>query len=419
MFEMMIIGILYAAAQIFGSLEAEIFNTYLDHVLFLDALFITVMVVLSALVGLIMHIIFGIMSDNTRSRFGRRRPFLLFGGLLAGISMMVYAYSGSFLMALLIDVIAVGAASNAYYVAQRAIIPDLIDIRYRGRANAIANIVGIVGLGISITLFLILNEYYGIPDPRPGREGTIITQEGYIFALTIGGAIFILVGLLGFLCLREPKAESLPPKKPFGLEFKEIFRIDELRKNKEFYKFVLAFLIFNSGNYVFLPFLFIYIFDLGFPTSDLILTIGLGGILVIIFSYVLGRLADKYGRKKFLAPIILIGSFGFFLIPFLAMTAEPIMPLYITAFTLILVIYLGIQTPLNAFHQDLLPEEKRGKFLGILNITHTLSQVIGASVGGIVASLFGINWIFAFAPIFYISSIPLFLKIKETLANPS
>ncbi len=155
MFEMMIIGILYAAAQIFGSLEAEIFNTYLDHVLFLDALFITIMVVLSALVGLIMHIVFGIMSDNTRSRFGRRRPFLLFGGLLAGISMMVYAYAGSFLMALLIDVIAVGAASNAYYVAQRAIIPDLIDIRYRGRANAIANIVGIVGLGISITLFLV------------------------------------------------------------------------------------------------------------------------------------------------------------------------------------------------------------------------------------------------------------------------
>ena len=127
------------------------------------------------------------------------------------------------------------------------------------------------------------------------------------------------------------------------------------------------------------------------------------------------KFADKYGRKKYITPTVIISCIGFFIIPFLAATAEPILILYVFAFSSILTVLLGIQTPLNAWSQDLLPEEKRGKFLGILNITLTLSQVIGAMVGGIVATLFGLPVAFAFAPIFFIISLPIFMRIKETL----
>jgi len=72
-------------------------------------------------------------------------------------------------------------------------------------------------------------------------------------------------------------------------------------------------------------------------------------------------------------------------------------------------------TPLNAWSQDLLPEDKRGKFTGILNIVTTVSQIIGSFAGGIVATLFGIPWIFVLAPVFFIISTPLFLKVKETV----
>ncbi|HUX99232.1 MAG TPA: MFS transporter [Candidatus Deferrimicrobium sp.] len=412
--QVIMMGVLFTAAQVFGLIEAEMFNTYLDHVLHLEAIFITIMVVFSALVGLITNIIFGIMSDNTRSRFGRRRPFILFGGFLTGISMIVYAYSGSFLMALIIDAIAIGAASNSYYMAQRALIPDLIDINHRGRVNGIINNFGTIGYGVGIALFLLLNEFYGIPDPE---GGTMITQAGYIFALTIGGILFILVAIIGFIGIREPNASELPPKRPFTQEFKEIFNIRELRKNREFYKFVIAFTIFQAGNSVFLPFMFIYIFDLGFSTTTLLLIIGIAAPILFLVTYLLGHFADKtnFGRKRLLAPTILISSLGFFLVPFLAMTPEPIIPLYVLIFTLLLVMLISIMTPLSAWYQDLLPDDQRGKFLGILNITNTLSQVIGVTVGGIAASLWGISWIFAFAPIFYLCSIPLFWTIKETL----
>ena len=63
----------------------------------------------------------------------------------------------------------------------------------------------------------------------------------------------------------------------------------------------------------------------------------------------------------------------------------------------------------------LLPDGKRGQFLGILNVIFTTSQIPGAILGGMIADSMGIAWIFAFAPIFLLASIPLFLRVKETL----
>ena len=82
---------------------------------------------------------------------------------------------------------------------------------------------------------------------------------------------------------------------------------------------------------------------------------------------------------------------------------------------LMLVGLVAVGVPLAAWSQDLLPEDKRGKFLGFLNVVNTLSQIIGATVGGIVATIYGLVWVFAFAPIFALGSIPLFRRVQETL----
>jgi maltose/moltooligosaccharide transporter len=409
--QVILIGIIYAAAQIFGYLEANIFNTYLVHVLNSPLIAITIMVNLSATVGLISNFLFGILSDNTRTKFGRRKPYILFGGLLAGIMMILYAFSTDYLTAVFIDVVAIGIASNAYYVAQRVIIPDTIDIEYRGRANGIANVLGNVGLIISIAIFLIINEFFGEITP----EGTIISRDGYIFSLSIGGFGIIIIGILSFLFLREKPVSEMPPKKSFSIELKEIFQFQELKKYKEFFKLILAYTIFQSGTGVIMPFLFVFIFDLGLSTLELIMIIGIAAPILFIIILILGKISDKYGRKKSLAPTILISCVGFFMMTWLGLISETLIFLFVIAFSLVLITILGVIAPLDTLSQDLLPEDKRGKFFGILNIIFTVSQIIGATVGGIVAEIFGVAWIFTFAPIFFIASIPLFWRVKETL----
>ena len=69
--QILLIGILLAGDTIFGFFEQNYLNTYLVQVLGLAPLFISLMVSLSAVVGLITNLTWGIISDNTRGKYGR------------------------------------------------------------------------------------------------------------------------------------------------------------------------------------------------------------------------------------------------------------------------------------------------------------------------------------------------------------
>jgi len=406
----LLIGLLYMGDYLFFFFEQNYFNTYLDHVLFLPEFYISIMVSLSALMGLIMMIVWGILSDNTRSKYGRRRPYLLMS-IIAGVAMIFYGLSLNYLLCLIIDVIIIGVASNAYLVAERSLIPDTVDVDKRGRANGIINSISYIGLLVGVAFLLLGNEFFGIPDPRPGATGTIITQEGHFILLSVGGIVFTLVGIIGFLFIKEKPVSELPERKKFFAEIKRTFNVSELREQKEFFKITLAFVIFQSGIASVMPFLFIFIFAQGLSTLQLLLGIAIAFPIVFIATLLLGRISDKYGRKRFVPLSILIVSIGYLLMPF----ASDNYILFMIGLPFILVGVLALVTPLNAWSQDLLPVDKRGKFTGILNIVNTISQMIGSFAGGIVATLFGVQWIFILGPVFFIASIPLFMKVVETV----
>ncbi|MFX0074556.1 MAG: MFS transporter [Candidatus Hermodarchaeota archaeon] len=410
--QIFLIGLLYMGDYLFFFFEQNYFNTYLDHVLFLPELYISVMVSLSAFMGLVMMIIWGILSDNTRTKFGRRRPYLLVGGLVAGIAMMFYGLSLNYYICLIIDVVIIGIASNAYLVAERSLIPDTVDLENRGRANGIINSISYIGLLIGVAFLLLGNELFGIPDPRPGAEGTIITQTGHFILLSAGGTVFAFVGIIGFIFIKEKPIAGLSERKPFYSELKENFRTVDKKTLIEFIKILIALVVFQSGISSIMPFLFIFIFEQGLSTLQLLLGILIAFPFVFVATNFLGRLSDKFGRKRFVPISTTIISIGFLIMPFASVNYI----LFMIGLPFVLVGVLSLVTPLNAWSQDLLPEHLRGTFTGILNIVNTVSQIIGSFAGGIVATIFGIPWIFVLGPIFFIGSIPIFMLVKETVS---
>ena len=54
----------------------------------------------------------------------------------------------------------------------------------------------------------------------------------------------------------------------------------------------------------------------------------------------------------------------------------------------------GLWIAVEAWVQDLLPEEKRGSFLGIINIGNALGRIPGVLIAGLIAEAYGILWVF-------------------------
>jgi len=415
--QILIIGILWAADRIFFFFESEFFNTYLDHVLNLPDvdLYIGVMVSLSATMGLIMNFIWGVLSDNTRSKWGRRRPYFLFG-IIAGIGMILYGLSNSYTICIIIDVILIGATANAVSVSQRAIIPDTVDLERRGRANGIIQAISYLGLIVALAFFLLGNELFGVPAPFP-KTGTIITQEGHFILLTIGGLIYIICCVIGFLFIREKSASELPPKRKFIEELKDLVDLKQLKEQKNFFKILLAATVFTAGIYSVLPFFFVYIFGLGFTTTELLISVAVGFVILIPAVIFLGRLADKFGRKRFLPILIVIISITYACMIFVTMGTEVNFILFVILLPFVLIGLLGLDTIINTWAQDTLPEDKRGKFYGIFNIVNTVSQIIGSLLAGTFSVIYGRSAIFIVGAILFLVSIPFFLYVKETLTK--
>ncbi|TFG06054.1 MAG: MFS transporter [Promethearchaeota archaeon] len=413
--QIVVLGILFTADQFFGFFEQNFINTYIAHVLFLPEIYVAIMVSLSSVMGLIFCIVWGIKSDNTRTKWGRRRPFLITGGIIAGFGMIMYALSPDYWWALFWDVIIIGVASNMYYASERAAIPDTIPPEKRGRANGMITIFGNIGILLALAMFLISYEIFAVDNPR--GPGTILTQEGHLFVLAMGGIFFAVAGTIGFLFIREIPNSEMPPVKKFGEEFKELFSLEEMRKQKDFFKMVGSYIVYRTGISLVLTFLFIYLFALGLTTMELLSAIGIAFFVLVISTLSMGKISDKFGRKKFIPLFIVVASIGFFLMPFVKPfeNSEINILLFYIALPFVVIGILGLPAPLDAWSQDLLPEDRRGKFLGVLNLMWVISQIIGSFVGALIAMMFGLSWIFLAGGIIIISSIPLFLKVKETL----
>ncbi len=418
-----IMGIATLGASVFGYMESQLLNTYIDHVLRLDYIFISIMVSSSATMGLIFNFVFGVLSDNTRSRFGRRAPYLLLGGVVSGAALILFGFSKDYAWCFVLDVVVIGIASNAYYAAQRVYVPDLVDMEHRGRVNAIMSTMSIIGLILPVGLTLIADALFTVPDPlNPGSK--LVTQVGHIFLLTIGGLTIIVAAVLGFYFLKDNRSpEELPKKSTFMNELRKTFNFEELRRQKEFFKLILAMVLFMSGANAITSYLFNLIFKLGLTTLDLIIILGIAVPVMLVFISLLGRLTDRIGRKRIVPPTILASCAGFILVLVLIETGQLNAILLAIGFSLVLLGMVGIMVPLNTWSHDLLPEEKRGQFTGIYNIINTVSQIFGSMSVGIATTYFGtvfnnpLSWIFIIVPIFFVASIPFFMRVKETLVQ--
>ncbi|AEB07708.1 major facilitator superfamily MFS_1 [Coriobacterium glomerans PW2] len=315
--------------------------------------------------ALIANVVFGALSDATRSRFGKRTPWIACGGFIAGIAFWLTSVQTSLVgIAVFWSILQVGL--NMMIAPAMPILSDRIPLMRRGTISA----------------------FYGAGVICGQSLGTII---GSAFITDIpAGVVFgviswFLTGLLVVIIWpRERSAALAQTQRSDRLSPSALLKsfIPSCRGCRDFYlalvgRFLFVFGYFVIGGYQ------LYILErfigLGEIRASQVLSILSLIIMVVslVTSLTSGVISDKIGRRK---PLVAVASVLIaigFAVPWLVHSVAS-MYIYAALSGIGYGVYSSVDQALNV---DVLPSrEQAGKDLGILNIANTAGQVFAPVV---------------------------------------
>jgi len=170
-------------------------------------LFIGIIMTFDNIFGVIFQPTFGKLSDNTHSRFGKRRPYVIYGApvsaLLFAVIPLVAIKIGSLPLTMLFIILFVFVMS-LWRAPVVALMPDLTPNELRSEGNAIINLMG--GLGGAIGLFAgtIVTALYCAATGANSKadDWNEFVTFPYVFLL---GSVVMIIGMLVVLFfVKEP-----------------------------------------------------------------------------------------------------------------------------------------------------------------------------------------------------------------------
>ena len=118
---------------------------------------IGIIMVIDNVFGVIFQPLFGRISDRTRTRFGKRTPFLMTGIPICAL-LFIFIPRLQTLGILMLDIIVFNFIMSTWRSPVVAMMPDFTPSELRGEGNAVINIMGGVGV--------VLGTVYGVQDGR-------------------------------------------------------------------------------------------------------------------------------------------------------------------------------------------------------------------------------------------------------------
>lgn len=326
--------------------------------------------------GVLVQPLVGTLSDQLRSRFGRRRPFLLLGMLLTALCLCIMPNSPTLLVAAL-SLWILDASINTTQGPYRALVPDVVPANKQALTYSL--------MACFISLGAITASYVGY-----------IAQD--IKVLFYLGAV-VMMGFMGFsmLTTQEPPAESLPqvPKETTGLS--AIFA-QTMSSIRELPKETIRLCIAHSFTWFGLMCMFIFfsvfvahnLFGATDPHSELYnegikyasLCFLVFNVSSAIFAALIGPLVKIVGQKP-LHTFGLICLAGGFASCFLM--SQPHQALWAMGF-----VGIGWATTLSipfAIYAQFIPKGKEGVMMGTFNIFIAAPQIVASTAAGILVQL--------------------------------
>ncbi len=332
-----------------------------------------------SLAGAVVQPIVGAWSDRTRTRIGRRKPFIIGGVALTAASLLFlagYPPLVPMLIVLSINAFFLNVAVDPY----TAMMADLVPLEQRARVGAIQAILNMLG---QIVATLAMLFFW---DRSPELTFVIVAVVLVIsFAVTV-------------LFVKEPPLPELPADasgevdvltaggaRPEPVRFDVRGYVRDLVSQRELLKYVFAAALFWLGTGGVLPYLTrfgVHVLGLSEGEASQLFLPALGG--TIVGAVAAGYLASRRGKQ----PVIAAGMLAFGLIALVGSQVETVpQALAVMAFVGIANgFWTALAIPLLV---DLVPPARAAEVVGLGSAVWSLAQPIGAVVAGVLIDVLG------------------------------
>ena len=371
--------------------------------------------IVAPLMGLIVQPIIGHYSDNTWSKFGRRKPYFLLGALLASFGLILMPQAGAFtaiMPALWMGagfLMIMDASFNIAMEPMRAFVADMLPSDQRTLGYSIQTV--IIGLGAVVGSWLpyILSNWFGVSSTA--TEGEVPFH--LILSFIIGAIAIIITVLITIFTTKEYSPEQLDAfEKSEGREpvieektsltqiFTDFGNMPKTMKQLGLVQFFTWFALFGMWVYA-TPAIAHHVYNL--PLTDthsatyneagdwVGIIFGVYNGISAIFAFFLPAIALKFGRKTTHAISLICGGLGLISIYFIH---DP--KLLIISMIGVGIAWASILSMPYAILAGAIPAKKMGVYMGIFNFFICMPQIINALLGGpIVKYLYNDNPIYA------------------------
>ena len=360
--------------QLAWAIENNYFNVYVYDCTS-EYAFIPVMTACSAAAATITTLLMGAVSD----RLGKRKLLISVGYILWGISILLFAFldphssfniiaNNVFLagtMIVIMDCVMTFFGSTANDAAFNAFVTDNTNENNRSKVESVLSVLPLLAL---IAVIVVAGIFVDVKDGDTKRWDLFF----YIF-----GGITLAIGVASFFL--APKDVVLPNRdEPYWKNIIHGFKPSVIKANPILYITLIAFMVFNIGLQVFMPYFILYVQNiLGIVDNDFTISLGVVLLSASAITVIFGLFMDKIGKNKIMIPALIVGAIGGIVIFFIpANTGAGTQIGLIIGGIILMSGYLISTAVLGAKVRDYTPVKEVGLFQGVRMIFCVLIPMI-------------------------------------------
>ncbi|ASJ08778.1 sucrose transporter [Thermococcus siculi] len=349
----------------------------------------------------------GALSDMTRTRIGRRKPYILLGAPSAALLFALIPVARMYenLALFMGTIIFMNFFMALFRSPVVAFMPDITPSEKRSQANGIINFMG--GLGA-------LLAYFG---------GKVLYDMNYAYPFYFGAAVMLLANLLVVLVVPEPEEYRVPGKKisirkllsetshkSFGElkeNLKDVFASHERSLLAILLAIFLWFIAFNSLETFFTSYAKYY---LGIEESTGAFMLGVFSLSFMLFAIPAGFIGARLGRRRtitlglVIVVAILIGAYlvGEGTKPESSSLSDPVVMTFMGLFFVGGMGWAMVNVNSLPMVVDMTTEEKLGGYTGLYYFFSQAANLVAPPLAGAFLDVIGYRTLLPFAIVFFI-----------------